>query len=147
MLYCSLITCCTSDFNIKRVLTLQKKAVRINVNEKINAHTQPIFQQLQILPFDQVLTLRKNLFMHDIMYTNLKPTFANTWTTNLNRNLPHGLRNNSDFFIVAPRFEGFKRFPFYGFAKSWNELGELKLCPIRNKFKKLLINQLLYPNL
>lgn len=142
--YCSLITGCTSETNIKRVLTLQKKAIRTILNKKHNASTLPLFQALNILPFDKILTLNKNLFMHDFTY-NCNPTFKNYWITNAERNLDIELRNNLNYFIPTPKYEGFKRFPLYNFAKSWNELNEMKFQNNRSIFKNWLKNHLLIP--
>ena len=46
----------------ERVLKLQKKAVRIVKNVKFNAHTEPIFKNLNLLRIDDILKLQELKF-------------------------------------------------------------------------------------
>ena len=127
LLYASLILNCASATQIKRVLTLQKKAVRIISNAKYNDHSAPLFCKLNILPFDKLLLFRKMCFMHKIIYGHPHCSFNQIWTANTGRNVQYNLRNNNQLTLVAPRFERFKRFPIYDFANTWNNLGDVKL--------------------
>ena len=45
--------------------------------------------------------------------------------------------------LPRPRFEGFKKYPLYTFAKTWNESGNLELYSDLTTFKIALRNQLL----
>ena len=83
------------------------------------------------------------LFMHAIYNNYAPPSFLNVWPKNVNRDLPHELRNESNFVLPRPRFEGFKKYPLYSFAKSWNESGDLRLYSNPTTFKITLRNQLL----
>ncbi len=64
--------------------------------------------------------------MHGIIHGQHHRTFTNAWLLNTDRELNHDLRNADDITVPAPRFENFKRFPLYDFAKLWNNLGPMK---------------------
>ena len=143
LLYCANLIGCASKTDLKKIAVLQKKAIRIISNSNYNAHTKPIFNDLKILPFENILYEQKMLFMHAIYNNYAPPSFLNVWPKNVNRDLPHELRNESNFVLPRPRFEGFKKYPLYSFAKSWNESGDLRLYSNPTTFKITLRNQLL----
>ncbi len=124
---------------------MQKKAIRIITNSEYNSHTAPLFIKLNILPFDKIIEYKKTLFMHKVIHKNEHCTFDNTWKYNANRETGHALRNNFDLLIPAPRFEGYKRFPPYDFAKTWNSIDDLKNLPDYTIFKHWIYNKLLPP--
>ena len=143
LLYCSNILGCTSTSNIKRISVLQKKAIRLITLSNYNAHTELLFKQLDILPFDKILHESKMKFMHAIYNNNAPPSFVNIWPKNINRDQQYDLRNQDNFVVPKPRFEGFKKYPLYSFAKTWNESGDLRLYSNFNTFKIALRDQLL----
>ncbi len=49
LLYCTNILGITSQTNINKISAIQKKAIRVITNSNYNAHTNPLFHQLQIL--------------------------------------------------------------------------------------------------
>ena len=140
--YCTLILSSSSANNIKRVLILQKKAIRIISHANYNDHTVPLFLTYGILPFDKILYFNKMRFMHGLIHGYNVRTFANTWPINAHRNLEVNLRNQNELILPFPRFEGFKRFPLYDFAKNWNELGPMKLTPNPTTFTVWLKNEI-----
>ena len=71
------------------------------------------------------------------------PSFLNVWPKNIYRDLSHELRNEDNFELPRPRFEGFKKYPLYTFAKTRNESGDLRLYSNLTTFKIALRNQLL----
>ncbi len=64
--------------------------------------------------------------MHGIIHGYNQKTFENIWTYNAERDVERTLRNANDIYLPTPNFEKFKRFPLYDFAKSWNNLGDMK---------------------
>ena len=66
-------------------------------------------------------------FMHAIYNNVAPPSFTNVWQKNNIREQQYDLRNQDIFIIPKPRFEGFKKYPLYSFAKTWNESGDLRL--------------------
>ncbi len=96
------------------------------------------FLRLKILPFDKILLHRKLIFMHRIIHKHNNRSFENTWQHNVEREIGITLRNFNNLILPAPRFEGFKKFPLFDFAKTWNELGEMKLQNNLSIFKSWL---------
>jgi hypothetical protein len=73
LLYCINIFSSTSQANINRIATLQKKAIRIIFKEKANAHTSPLFKEAGILPFEKLILQARLNFMHSIEYKYAPP--------------------------------------------------------------------------
>jgi hypothetical protein len=143
LLYCTNIISITSQSNINKILTVQKKAIRTITNSAYNAHTNPLFQQLRILPFPSIIKFRKLLFMHSVYNNYCNETLSNIWTKNEHRRTEHNLRNVNDFLLPQPRIELFRKFPAYSFASTWNSLGDLKFQPNPITFKLSLEDELL----
>ena len=143
LLYCANILGCAPKSETKRITILQKKAIRLLTNSSYNSHTKPLFEKLKILPFDDILYEQKMIFMHSV-YNNYAPvSFSNVWTKNIEREQQYELRNENNYVLPRPRFEGFKKYPLYSFAKTWNESGDLRLYSNPTTFKIALRNQLL----
>lgn len=139
-LYCNLVWSCTCDSNMKRLLLLQKKAIRIITNSCYNAHTTPLFKRLKVLPIFEQIKYSKLVFMYDYIQKNLPLSFQGLWIRNNERNSLN-LRNANLFYIPRPKKESFKKFPLYNFQKLWNEIStnqELTSNQSRSKFCKNL---------
>ena len=121
LLYCSTIISCASQTSLNRISTLQKKAIRIITKSRALSHTDPLFLDTHILPFDKLLTLNKLLFMHSIAYNYTPLSFREIWLTNGTRNNEYNLRNNDLFILPNFRVELFKRLPLYSLPALWNE--------------------------
>ncbi len=70
-------------------------------------------------------------------------SFANTWTTNIEKNPEHALRNANDLFIPLHRVEFVKRLPLYTLPFAWNTAPGEKLNPRQHLYLKELKNVLL----
>jgi hypothetical protein len=108
--YCPIVLSITSKSNIAKILKLQKKAIRIVCNAKNNAHTNNLFYEQGILPFDKIIKLNKLMFMHAIAYNYNIESFNNIWHTNQHRNLDMELRNVNEFILPLARRELSKNF-------------------------------------
>jgi hypothetical protein len=144
--YCPITLSSTSSSNIKKILLIQKKAIRIISNNRYNAHTGPIFKELEILPYDKLLTEAKYKFMHSYVFNTCPISFHNTWTINSERDGIPNLRNNTLFELPHPRIELFKQSPFYTLPALWNDLNECKFYENRTTFK-IAIRELLLENI
>jgi hypothetical protein len=144
LLYCINILSCTSKTNLNRIVTLQKKAIRIISKAHYNDHTTPLFLVNRILPFEKLIYLHRLLFMHAIAYDYAHPTFDNTWTKNNTRNIGHDLRNQDFFTLPNVRIESFRKFPLYALANEWNNLSEnIRLQQNRTTFKIALMDDII----
>lgn len=63
-----------SKKTMKPLVKLQKKIVRVLVNEKYNAHTMPIFQKLKILPIENQKHLSDIRLGYRIFHSMAPPT-------------------------------------------------------------------------
>ena len=128
---------------INDVVLLQKKAIRTICNAKYNAHTEPLFKSKKILPFYDLSSFFKLLFMYDYINNLLPISFNHVWPTNEERrnnaDFAH-LRNNAQLHIPFVRLATFINFPLSEFPRHWCEFSfeEIKNAASRSIFKKLL---------
>jgi hypothetical protein len=141
--YCPIILSCTSTSNINRILKLQKKAIRTITFNEYNSHTKPIYTELNILPYDKLLTFSKLLFMHSVHYNYCPVSFSNTWQLNNEQNPELNLRNQNNYSLIFPRIEQFKKSPLYSLPFLWNSLDDTKSQQNRTTFKITLKYNLL----
>ena len=131
----------TKQKNLKRILGIQKKALRSVTKSHWLAHSEPRMKQLGILRVTDQYHVQCVNTTHDMLRGHCPDIFnlrekvrTNTATHNLrstvsqpeNLNLPpaNSLRNGSSFPLLAPKY--------------WNNLPEeLKNEQNRNRFKKL----------
>ena len=64
MQYCILVWGSTYPSNLNRIVLLLKKVVSIIWKETYDAHTDPIFEKLKILTFDQTYRFHLGKFMY-----------------------------------------------------------------------------------
>ena len=98
LVYCVPIWSCTSQKSINNLFVMQKKAVRLISGSRYNAHSEPIFKELGILPLNKIIEFFNLQFMHNFVQGFLPISFNNVWVTNEERrpeNSPHILRNST----------------------------------------------------
>jgi hypothetical protein len=144
LLYCINITSCTTQSNINRISKLQKKAIRIISNVNSTTHTENLFKNLGILPFEKLITQSRLHLMHSIVNNYCPNSFLNIFSTNATRNNGHTLRNDNEFILPHHRIELFKKMPLYTLPLLWNNLKiELKAQTNKTTFRIALQYDLL----
>jgi hypothetical protein len=133
--YCPVITSCSSTQNLNKLFLVQKKAIRTISYKNYNAHTAPLFKELNILPLQQQFQFSKLLFMHSVIYNYAPPSFSNIWVTNGDQTQNYVLRNNDQLMVPHPRIELFKKSPLYSLPLLWNQLDHTKLQQNKTTFK------------
>ena len=126
----------TTDNILKPIFTKQKAAVRVICNAKYNAHTEPLFKKLGVLPFPMLCQFFKLQFMQRYVQNFLPSSFDNTWITNRIRlaNQPHiELRNIDDYHIPFARTNLISLQPLISFPRIWEEFPDEQIKFIRNK--------------
>jgi hypothetical protein len=128
-----------SNSNLKSLEKNQKDAVRIVTKSSYNAHTEPLFKILGILPFNSLINYFKIQFMFYFKNNLLPLAFENTWTTNAERHnaAQLSLRTNDDYFIPFARLSQIDSLPLISFPKLWNELDD---DSIKNSITKTEFN-------
>jgi hypothetical protein len=144
--YCPIITSCASSKNIQKISRVQKKAIRIISNKGYFEHTDPLFKELKILPYKQLISFSKLNFMHSVTYNYCPSSFTDIWKLNNERNgepREHNLRNADLLAIPHPRIELYKRSPMYSLPKLWNELDETRNQNCKRTFRASVKDRLL----
>lgn len=108
-------------------ITKQKIAIRLIAGKRYNDHTEPLFKQLSILPFTDLVLLSNLKFFHSYVYNYIPKAFSNTWKKNrdFRDNDDRELRNDDDFHITRHRTDYLARFPFFNLPKIWNETSNI----------------------
>jgi hypothetical protein len=122
--YCPIILSSISQQNFNQIKLIQKKAIRITTRSTYTAHTEPLFAQLQILPYELTLKQAKLLFMHFIEYDYAPQSFRGIWNKNYLIQGDRPLRNADGYTLPNPRTKLFKKSPLYALPLEWNNLDE-----------------------
>lgn len=140
LVYGILIYSTATPSNLTPIITKQKMAIRCIMNSKYNAHTAPMFKELNILPFNLLIKYFQLQFMHNYKMNYLPRSFLNMWETNQEFNDNYQLRNILDYRIPRFRIELSKRLPFCHFPKIWNDFDcfPIKNLTSKNQFKNKL---------
>ena len=130
------------DSNLKKVITLQKKAIRMMTFNDSSyeyrgplVHTDPLFKELKILKVNDIYKLRILQFIYDSI-NGISPTqFKNWFTLNVNlhdhatRTNSTDLNNNRELTLTNNIFIPYARTTYYGLKsikvtgpKIWNSI-------------------------
>jgi hypothetical protein len=124
--YCPLIASCTSKANVNKIFKAQKRVIRIITLSGFNDHTDPLFSELNILPYPKMILQAKISFMHSFHFNYAPPSFNDTWILNAARYPDRELRNANDYHLPRPNLSLFTNLPLYSLPLTWNEAGPFK---------------------
>ena len=100
LLYGLMIYSATSASNLTRLFKKQKQCVRLISGAKYNAHTEPLFHSINILPLHDLITSQKLLFMHSMAHNYALISF-NEFSGNVDiYGHDYPLQNSMDFYIM-----------------------------------------------
>ena len=156
LIYCLPIWSCTSQQNLLKIFKLQKSALRIISHSKYNAHTEPIFKSLNILPLESLVRFFNLQLMQHYHQGFLPSSFNLVWITNQERRTEEGrnedhrmlLRTNQNLYIPFARLTFSQKFPLINLPKTWINFANENIKILRNKvefnfeLKKHLLNEL-----
>jgi len=130
---------CASKTLLNPIYLKQKTAVRIISQSAYNAHTEPLFKKMGILPFFNLIEMSNLKIMHSFANDFLHVSFSDTWSLNGTRqqdfNTPQ-LRNEDDFYVPFARTDILMNLPLYNLPKLWNSLSPpLKIIRLKHLFK------------
>ena len=138
LLYAIQIWSCANSGLINTLFKLQKSAIRIISGATFNAHTEPLFKKLQILPLPDLITFNKLQFMHRFVQKFLPESFNLIWHRNSIRNIGENeiqLRNAEQFQPIHTSMFSLDKFPLYDFPKIWQNFPDEQIKFIRNKIE------------
>ena len=142
--YGNQIYSCADPGSLKGLKILQKKAIRCISNASYNAHTAPLFKNLNIMPLDVTIKYNKLQIMYDFINQRLPRSFDNRWYTVQHRT-NRVTRNSMNFHIPYFRTKLVSRMPKWCIPDIWNsfESIEIKALTSRSQFNKKLKKHLL----
>jgi hypothetical protein len=120
---------------INSLFKLQKKAIRIVANAKFNAHTEPLFKKMEILPLPDLITYFGLQFMHRFTNNLLPTAFDGVWVTNertIGSNAMR-LRNFNNLQIQYPNLSYLSRLPFFALPRMWESFPNNSIKSISQK--------------
>ena len=77
LFYCVSVWASTYPSNLKRLITLQKRVIRIVSRSAFDAHTDPLFKNLKILNLESIYKLQTGKFMYQYRSGLLPYSFNN----------------------------------------------------------------------
>ena len=127
---------CTNNSFLKPIELKFKTAVRLVTFKGKYEHTKPLFSELEVLPFEDLIRYKQGNFLWKICHGFTKPPISNIFTKNA--------YNNLRFNIPNPESNNAKNQLVYLCAKYWNSLPkQLRNASTMNAFnvghKKLLM--------
>jgi hypothetical protein len=130
---------------LKQLITKQKMAIRTITGAKFNAHSEPLFKKLNILPLPQLIILQRTEFMYNYVHHELPAALSASWPTvqerrdteNENLVVPNRtLRNDNTLYEPLILSKIAEKLPFFALPKAWNEVcTSLKQCESKIIFK------------
>ena len=137
--YCNIVWASTYKTNLRRLVILQKRIIRIINKSHFNAHTDPIFKDLGILKFNDIHLLQLGQFMYSCKNSFLPPRFNNNFSQN-NQFHSYNTRNSLADRLSYCRTNT-KMFSLFNFFKGLSFLIHLTTrSPILNPFPLLRKN-------
>jgi len=166
LVYCVSVWSSASQSLVAKITKMQKNAIRLILNKPYNAHTEPLFKELKILPFDKLVLYFNLQVMQRYIQGYMPSAFNNMWITNqarrdeaLNLNMDNNmvddriivqrvLRNSENLNIPFARLSFSTKQPYINLPRTWLDFTEESIKIVRNKIefnlklKKHLLNQL-----
>ena len=136
---------CAPSSNLDCLKVSTNKAVRTILSKNKREHAPPLFKELDILPLDDLIKLRRASFMWKVK-NNLLPTTMTSWFQINNSIITNRIHNEVTYILPQPRIEYAKRHITFSGPELWNS--EIPNEPkkstsskaFKNKYKKYLSN-------
>ena len=131
---------CTAQ-NKKRIINIQKRAIRTITKSYHTAHTEPRMKELGLLKFEDLYNIQTSTLIHDCYYGLAPLNVENCITSAHNSN--HSLRNqtNKSFDLHVPMRRsraGSNSFIVNG-PQMWNQIpSEVRSISQKERFKKAI---------
>jgi hypothetical protein len=148
LIYCLPIWSCTTQNNLKCILTQHKSVIRLISRANYNAHTEPLFKMLNVLPLEKLILFFNLQIMQKFKQGFLPSSFNNVWHTNLIRRDGSSeitLRNQDQLNIPFARLSSSARQPLVNLPKTWESFlnEDIKIIRTQAEFKSKLKSFLL----
>ena len=127
----------TRQSKLKRLKSLQKRAVRSISNKTMFTHTDPLFANLELLKLEDMFKLQSGIFMFKFMNNKLPSSFNGMF-----KPLSGANRTNS---LTSEKIKKncYEYFPKVLLIKLWNHISlNIKLKKSVNSFKRAMLCQI-----
>ena len=107
---------CSRSGPVNEIYKMQKNANRIVAGKPYNAHTEPLFKKLQIMPLPDLIIFSTIQFMHRFTQGFLPGSFNETWVRNAVRNIGENeiqLRNRDHLQNIHSNLVSLDTFPLF----------------------------------
>ena len=145
--YCNIIWAISSSAALVKLFRIQKRAIRLITNSEWNAHTAPLFRDMNILTIYQLNLLHVASFMYKVkVHNNLLPQyFVNMFMSNCNVH-SHNTRQCDDFHVPYHRLVLTSNSIRVFGVNFWNSICKYirninSLKSFRTKFEDCIINE------
>ena len=130
---------CSSSKYITKIENLQKRCIRNVALKGFRAHTEPLFKDLSILKFPDILSYCRSNFMNQYKNKKLPESFDNIFTDIICTDESQ-TRHNSYNFLNRPAIkQNLEKFPFKCILSTWNSLDvDIKATADYEEFQILL---------
>ena len=136
--YCNLAWAGTYKSNLQRIVTLQKRALRIVSNSTYIAHTGPIFKELKLLKFHDIHSFQLGFFMFSFKNSTLPSKFNNFFLLNSQIH-NYNTRNAQSFRLPLCRTNTRKFSIYFQGPNFYNSLtSDITSSPSSASFKRKL---------
>ncbi len=146
LIYCLPIWSSTTQSLLNKIITMQKNAIRTISNAPYNAHTEPLFKKLKILPFNKLIYFFNLQIMQQYRQGFLPTAFNRIWITNQERRLLQAdeedqanahlvLRNHDMLYVPPSRLSTTAKHPYFNLPKTWTEFSNENIKILRNKLE------------
>ena len=124
--------------NLKSLITLQKRAIRVIHNAPYNGHTDPRFMSSGILKIPDLFIYQSLIFMYDYLVNRLPPSFNGISTLNCDRSNGRATRQSTLFYTPRCHSAFVRKLPLYFLPHLWNDWTKLIKCDslTRGSFKR-----------
>ena len=102
LFYCVSVWASTYPSNLRRLITLQKRVVRIMSRSAFDAHTDPLFKNLKILNLESIYKLQIGKFMYQYRSGLLPYSFNNMFLVTRQVH-SYGIRSSEHFYLPQCR--------------------------------------------
>ncbi len=141
--YCSEIWGNTYKSRLKKLIILQKKAIRSVCKVKYNTHTAPLFLQLKTLQFLDIIDYKSSIIMYNA-YNKCLPAHVQSYFNNDTNKHTHSTRQCNDLNIRYVRTKEKQMCISFQGIKLWNNIeDEIKYLPNIESFKYFLKQSLI----
>ena len=111
--------------NLRPLIILQKKAVRIITTSDFYAHSSPLFKKLEIMKVIDLVYYRNALFMHDYSNSKLPNAFSGFFIKVIKKHSYNTRLASKQSYYLPQIKTNYGKFSLrYKGAKTWNSIND-----------------------